>query len=180
VTAIVGIAGGPEPGGRTSTAIAGVLAGAAATGARTSLLELSGTPVPDVIAAIAGADGVVMGSPVYRATYSALLKDLLERTERGRWGETTAPLAGKAAAIVLTGASGHHYLALGDLRGVLAGFFAVQVLSPGLYLDHAGYVDRSTLTDDSAALAAAHGAALADLTAAVRASTALSAITPQI
>jgi FMN reductase len=136
--------------------------------------------VPDAIAAIEAADGVVLGSPVYRATYSALLKDLLERTERGRWGETTAPLQGKAAAVVLTGASGHHYLALNDLRGVLAGFFAVQVLSPGLYLDHAGYLDRSTLTDDSAALAAAHGAALADLTTAVRASKALSAVTPQI
>ncbi len=48
---------------------------------------------------------------------------------------------------------------------MLAGFFAVQVLSPGLYLDHGGYVDRTTLTDDSAALAAAHGAALADLAA---------------
>jgi FMN reductase len=180
MTTIVGIAGGPEAGGRTSTAIAGVLAGAASAGAGTSLLELSATPVPDVIAAIEGADGVVLGSPVYRATYSALLKDLLERTERGRWGEATAPLQGKAAAVVLTGASGHHYLALNDLRGVLAGFFAVQVLSPGLYLDHAGYLDRSTLTDDSAALATAHGAALADLTRAVRASKALSAITPQL
>ncbi len=177
---IVGIAGGPEAGGRTSTAISAVLAGAATAGADTSLLELSSTPVPDVIAAITAADAVVLGSPVYRATYSALLKDLLERTERGRWGETTAPLQGKAAAVVLTGASGHHYLALNDLRGVLAGFFAVQVLSPGLYFDHAGYVDRNTLTDASAALANAHGAALADLTTAVRTSKALSAVTPQI
>ena len=92
-------------------------------------------------------------------------------------GETSAPLQGKAAATVLTGASGHHYLALGDLRNVLAGFFAVQALSPGLYLDHAGNVDRTTLTEPSAALAAAHGAALADLAAAIRASTALRAIT---
>ena len=44
---IVGIAGGPEAGGRTSTAISGVLAGAATAGADTSLLELSSTPVPD-------------------------------------------------------------------------------------------------------------------------------------
>jgi FMN reductase len=177
---ILGIAGGPDAGGRTSTAISGVLDGARTAGASTSLVELSATPVPEVIAAIAAADAVVLGSPVYRATYSALLKDLLERTERGKWGETSAPLQGKAAAIVLTGASGHHYLALNDLRGVLAGFFAVQVLSPGLYFDHAGYVDRSTLTEPSAALAAAHGAALADLATAVRSSKALSTVTPQI
>lgn len=177
---VLGVVAGPEPGGRTATAVDGVLAGAAAAGASTALLELAQTPVPGVIAAFDTADAVVFGSPVYRATYSALLKELLERTERGKWGETSAPLQGKAAAVVLTGASGHHFLALGDLRTVLAGFFAVQVLSPGLYFEHADYVDRTTLTEKSAALAGAHGAALADLTAAVRASVALRNTTPQV
>jgi FMN reductase len=177
---VLGVVAGPEPGGRTATAVAGVLAGAEKAGAETSLLELSQVGADAVITAFADADAVVFGSPVYRATYSALLKDLLERTERGKWGEATAPLRGTAAATVLTGASGHHYLALGDLRDVLAGFFAVQVLSPGLYLDHGGYVDRTTLTDRSAELAAAHGEALGDLAAALRSSAALQAITPQI
>jgi FMN reductase len=177
---VLGVVAGPEPGGRTAAAVAGVLAGAAKAGATTSLLELSEVGADAVIAEFDASDAVVFGSPVYRATYSALLKDLLERTERGKWGEATAPLQGTAAATVLTGASGHHYLALGHLRDVLAGFFAVQVLSPGLYLDHGGYVDRATSTEQSAALAAAHGAALVDLAAAVRASAALQAITPQI
>ncbi|WP_232668323.1 NAD(P)H-dependent oxidoreductase [Pseudonocardia sp. TRM90224] len=177
---VLGVVAGPEPGGRTAAAVAGVLAGAERAGASTSLLELSQVDADAVIAQFAAADAVVFGSPVYRATYSALLKDLLERTERGKWGETTAPLQGTAAATVLTGASGHHYLALGHLRDVLAGFFAVQVLSPGLYLDHGGYVDRSTLIEASAALAAAHGAALRDLAAAIAASPALQGITPQI
>jgi FMN reductase len=180
MTRVLGLVGGPEAGGRTTTAVAGVLAGATDRGAETELLELSETALPAVVEAIDGVDAVVFGSPVYRATYSALLKDLLERTERGRWGEKTAPLQGKVAATVLTGASGHHFLAVGHLRDVLAGFFAVQVLSPGLYFDHGGYVDRTTLTEDSAALTAAHGAALADLAAAVRASDALQGITPQI
>lgn len=180
MTRVLGVVAGPEPGGRTATAVAGVLAGAEKAGATTSIIELSEAGVEAVIDAFGDADAVVFGSPIYRATYSALLKDLLERTERGKWGESTAPLQGKAAATVLTGASGHHYLALGDLRNVLAGFFAVQVLSPGLYLDHGGYVDRTTLTDQSAELAAAHGAALVDLAAAVRGSRALQAITPQI
>jgi FMN reductase len=174
---VVGVVGGPEPGGRTATAVSGVLAGA---GRDTTLLELSAVPTAEVIAALTEADAVVFGSPVYRATYSALLKDLLERTERGKWGETTDPLRGTVAATVLTGASPHHYLAMNDLRGVLAGFFAVQVLSPGLYLDHAGFADRTTLTPASAEIATAHGAALADLARAVRASPTLSAITPQV
>jgi FMN reductase len=180
MTFVVGVAGGPDPGGRTSTAVAAVLAGAAAAGARTSLLELSQTGVGEVVAAFAEADAVVLGSPVYRATYSALLKGLLESTERGRWGETTAPLQGKAAATVLTGADGHHFLALNDLRGVLAGFFAVQVLSPGLYLDHAAYLDRATLKDGTVTLCATHGTALVELAAAVRSSPTLSTLTPQV
>ena len=180
MTTILGVAGGPEAGGRTSAAVAGVLRGAAERGADTRLVELSAAPLPEVTAAVDAADGVVLGSPTYRATYSALLKGVLEGMERGKWGESTAPLQGKAAAVVLTGASGHHFLAVNDLHNVLAGFFAVQVLCPGLYLDHSGYLDRGTLTDESAALLAAHGAALVDLTTAVRSSPALSALRPLV
>lgn len=171
---IIGVVAGPEPGGRTAAAVAGILAG---TGADTALIELSQTPVAEVTTAFADADAVVFGSPVYRAGHTASLRALLEATERGKWG---APLQGKAAAVVLTGASGHHFLAVDGLRSVLAGFFAVQVLSPGLYLDHSGYLDRNTLTEQSAELAAAHGRALADLTTAVRGSEALRAITPVV
>lgn len=180
MTTILGLAGGPEAGGRTATAVAAILDGAEKQGAQTRLLELSGTELPDVVAAVGDADAVVFGSPVYRATYTSLLKGVLEGLERGKGSETSAPLQGKAAAVVLTGASGHHFLAVNYLRDVLAGFFAVQVLAPGLYLDHSGYVDRTTLTEDSVALTAAHGAALHDLTVAVRASEALGAMRPQI
>jgi FMN reductase len=180
MTRVLGLVGGPEAGGRTTTAVAGVLAGATDRGAETELLELSETALPAVVEAIDGVDAVVFGSPVYRATHSALLKGVLEGTERGKWGETRAPLQGKAAAVVLTGASGHHFLAVNDLRNILAGFFAVQVLAPGLYLDHSAYIDRGTLTDESAALAASHGAALVELGVAVRSSPALAALRPQV
>lgn len=175
---IIGLVGGPQSGGRTSSAVSAVLNGT--HGAETDLLELSETGPRFATHAIEAADAVVFGSPIYRATYSSLLKTLLEATERGKWGESTAPLQGKVAATVLTGASAHHFLAVNELRNVLAGFFAAQVLAPGLYLDHDGYVDRTTLTEPSADLAAAHGAALSDLTVAVRASVALTALTPQV
>jgi len=175
---VVGVVGGPEPGGRTSTTVGAVLRGV--RGAETELVELSQTGLDAVTAAIETADAVVFGSPVYRATYSGLLKDLLEATGRGQWGETSAPLLGKAVATVLTGASPHHFLAINDLRNVLAGFFAAQVLSPGLYLHHGDFDDRVTLTEPSAELARLHGEALGDLTTAVRSSTALRAITPQV
>ena len=47
MTRILGLAGGSEAGGRTATAVAGILAGAAGQGAETELRELSQTALPD-------------------------------------------------------------------------------------------------------------------------------------
>jgi len=105
---------------------------------------------------------------------------LLESTQRGKYGEASAPLRGKATAIVMTGASAHHYLAPDGLRSVLATFFAVQVLSPALYLDGGSFTPGKTLTDDAAALAATHGAALVEFAAAVQSSKVLSTMEPQV
>ena len=67
--------------------------------------------VDAVVDRIDEADGVVFASPVYRAAHTALLASLFERIPRGAVGETRAPLAGKAALVLLTGASHHHFLA---------------------------------------------------------------------
>jgi FMN reductase len=176
---VLGVVASPHPSARTNSAVAAVLAGAATAGADTSRIALAEIDRPEALAALAAADAVVFGSPTYRATYTALLKELLEATERGRFGESSAPLQGKVAAVVLTGASHHHFLAVDTLRNVLAGFFAVQVLSPGLYLEHSAYTEDKHLTDTAAAIAAAHGAALVDLTVAVKGSAALQALQPQ-
>ena len=175
---VVGVVGSPTSGGRTDAAVAALLAGC--TGADVEQVSLADTPVEHVLAAMADADAVVLGSPTYRGSFSSLLRSLLEQTQRGRYGETAAPLRGKAAAVVMTAGSAAHYLALGDLRTVLAGFFGVQVLSPGLVLGPDCYADDGTLRPDSATLAAAHGRALADLAVAVRASAAISALEPQV
>ena len=177
---LIGVVGSPEENGRTSTAVRAMLGAAASTGTETELLELASTPIPAAIAAIDAADAVVFGSPVYRATYSAALKSLLEQTQRGLHGETTAPLKGTATAIVLTGASEHHFLATDGLRAVLSSFFAAQVLAPALYLDHSHYLDRATLTDPAAELAASHGRALVEMAAAIANSTYLKALEPLI
>jgi FMN reductase len=177
---VLGLVASPEPGGRTSAAVAAILQGAAAAGCTTNLVEMSERSQQDVIAEIERADGIVFGSPVYRATYSALLKALLESTERGRHGELTAPLRGKAAAIVLTGASAHHFLAVDSLRNVLASFFSVQVLSPGFYVDHSGYVDKKVLDVGPAKTAGLHGVALAELTLAIQGSTAMRDLEPLV
>jgi len=82
---------------------------------------------------------------------------------------------------VLTGASAHHYLAVDSLRDVLAGFFAVQVLSPGLYLDNSTYPEEKELTADVADTAAStEGAALVDLAATVEGVHSAENLDPQV
>jgi FMN reductase len=72
---------------------------------------------------------------------------------------------------VLTGASDHHFLAVEKVRGILGGFFGVQILSPGLYFASAAFTeDRSTLHDEARQVAELHGRALVELTTAVRSS----------
>lgn len=177
---ILALIGSPTPGGRTHTAVRSMLAGAEEAGASSAVLELAGNPEPaEVQEAMEAADGVIFASPTYRARASASLKQVLEATQRGFYGETRAPLQGKATAIVQTGASPHHFLGVDDLRSILAGFFAAQVLAPGLYLEQADYIDRATLGEPAAATAAAHGRALVALTEAVRSSESLTTLRPQ-
>jgi FMN reductase len=176
---ILGIVGSPQPGGRTLAATRVLLRGAATGGCDVDELELANKPATEeVIERMDGADAFVFASPVYRARAAFPLKHLLDATPRGMWGETVAPLQGKACAIVLTGASLHHFLAVDDLRSVLSGFFAVQVLSPGLYLPAEAFVDRDTLDEENRVLAEQHGRALAAFAQAVRASGEISSLRP--
>jgi FMN reductase len=176
---ILALDGSPSGGGRTATALAAVLAAAADAGADTALLSLCTPKETDAaLDALAGSDAFVIGSPVYRASYAAPLKAFLDRLPRAMWGETTAPITGRAVAIICTGATWHHYLALNDLRNVLAGFFAAHVLSPGLYVPREGFADDA-LDDRHAALAASAGRALVELSRAIDASSALRLIAPQ-
>ncbi|MEJ2864310.1 NADPH-dependent FMN reductase [Actinomycetospora flava] len=179
MTTLLGIVGSPSPGGRSLVAVRALLEGAAAAGAATEVLELADAPDPEAVQqAIERADGIAFATPTYRARSSSLIKGVLENTERGIAGDTRAPLLGKAAAIVHTGATAHHFLAVDDLRDVLGGFFAAQVLSPGLYFEGADYVDAGTLTDRAADLAHTHGRAFAEFTAAVRAAPSVQALRP--
>lgn len=186
VVRILGIDGSPIGSGRTLAALQVVLRAAEETGAETEVRSLAGAEsdtavLLDVIAALATADAAVVGSPVYRASYAAPLKLLLDRLPRGMWRETEAPLQGKAVAVVLTGASWHHFLAVNELRNVLAGFFAAHVVPPGLYLPREGFVsDGSAVLEPSyVERASLQGRALVELATALRASTALAQLTPQ-
>jgi FMN reductase len=95
-----------------------------------------------VVKALADADAVLLASPVYRASFTGALKNLLDLTP-------IEALRGKAVGIVAMGASAHHYLGVdGHLRHVLA-WFGALVAPTSVYLEPAHFKE-GTLADPAA------------------------------
>jgi FMN reductase len=85
-----------------------------------------------VAGAVAGADAVLLASPVYRASFTGALKNLLDHLP-------VEALAGKPCGIVAMGATHHHYLGVDShLRDVLA-WFGALVAPTGVYLSSADF-----------------------------------------
>ena len=87
-----------------------------------------------MVAAIAGADGVVLATPVYRGSLTGALKNLLDHVP-------VAALRGTPVGIVAMGASDHHYLGVErHLRDVLA-FFGAHPLPTAVYLSSRDFAE---------------------------------------
>jgi FMN reductase len=108
---------------------------------------------------------------------SASIKMLLDGMPRLAWGETREPIRAKAVGIAMVGASDHHFLALNELRSVLASFFCAHPVSPGLYFSRGKLT--SALEDVSEAWRI-YGAAVADAALFIRGSAAMQALRPLI
>src|SRR5262245_822705 len=90
--------------------------------------------VESCMQSLAAADAVVLGTPMFRATYAAVLKELLDRVPRGGPAERfDGPLRAKAVGIVATGGSHHHFLGADPLIDMLVRFFGAYVVPPVLY-----------------------------------------------
>jgi len=97
-------------------------------------LEQLEDDTPTVVGSISAADAVILATPVYRATYTGALKNLLDLTPVGA-------LSGKACGIVAMGATEHHYVGVdGQLRAVLA-WFGALVAPNSVYLSSAAFVE---------------------------------------
>lgn len=178
---VVAVIADPYPSVRTRSAVEELLSGASEAGARTTILETSdGTLDDDQRTLLADADGIVFAAPTYRATAAWPLKRLLDDVERSTGAQPDSPLRGKAVQTLLTGASDHHFLGSDPLRAILAGFFAAQLLSPGLYFSASAFTPEKTPEDDEARVLRAHGKALVELARAVRGSDAFGALFPLV
>jgi len=111
------------------------------TEAEHALLDLAEHPLPfaggeapdaPIVDVIAGADAVLLATPVYRGTYTGALKNLLDLLP-------VEALRGKAVAIAAMGATDHHHLGADwHLRDVLA-WFGALVVPTSTYLTSADF-----------------------------------------
>jgi FMN reductase len=157
---LVGVLGSVTPPGRLYRALEAAL-GAAPADVATRLIDLGrhriafadGRP-PDqlgddtvtVVEAIASAGGVLFASPVYRASFTGALKNLLDHVP-------VEALAGKPCGIIAMGATQHHYLGVDrHLRDVLA-WFGALVAPTSVYLASADFADGELRPEARAELA---------------------------
>jgi FMN reductase len=165
------IVGAATPPGRLAAAIAAAAEMARGGGAAAEILNLAETPVEicdgraldayaeptrQAVARIAAAGAILIGAPVYRASYPGVLKNLLDLTP-------VEALQSKPVGIVAMGGSPHHFLGIDfQLRPVLT-WFGALVAPTAVYLTGNDFRDGSLASDSARADMAALVATLASL-----------------
>jgi len=193
---VLGIIGSLSSPSRTRAAIDVALdAAEAKRGVETAVLHLAdydidpadGRPLEtytgDTAAAlerIIASSAYLIGTPVYRASYSGVLKNLLDMIPRGQWQADVAPLSNSAVGLVGTGATPHHYLVVEKELAPVLSFFGAHLVGSGAYAHEAHFGNDATLEDeDVRGRLRTLGVATVDLHRAVDGSDALSALGPQ-
>jgi MsuE subfamily FMN reductase len=95
-----------------------------------------------LIQKIVAADALILGTPVYRGSYTGILKNVFDVIPNDA-------LVGKPVGIVVTGSTQHHYLTIEHEIKPLLGFFHAHALPGGVYLIPEHYRDR-VLIDEGA------------------------------
>lgn len=147
---IVGVAGSLSRPSKTRTLVDLITAQAAASlgataatydltdlqpalGIATALDDLDGLPRA-IIASILSADALVVGSPVYKGSYTGLFKHLFDLID-------PATLAGKPVLLAATGGGDKHALVIEHQLRPLFGFFEAFTLPTGVYASAADFSD---------------------------------------
>jgi FMN reductase len=102
-------------------------------GAAQTLNDLEGLPRA-LVASILSADALVVGSPVYKGSYTGLFKHLFDLID-------PAALAGKPVLLTATGGGDKHALVIEHQLRPLFGFFEAITLPTGIYACGADFTD---------------------------------------
>lgn len=96
---------------------------------------------------IINSEAYLIGTPVYRGSYSGVLKNLFDLIPRGKWQSDQAPLENRPVGLVATGATDHHYLSVSQELGPIASFFGSYPVGGGIYIN-ASQFDGKKITDE--------------------------------
>lgn len=94
-----------------------------------------------VLDKIAKADAYIVGSPIYRGTYSGAFKNLFDLIPNN-------VLEGKVIGIVATGGSDHHFLAIEHQFKPLFGYFNAYTIPGGVYASNRHFSDGGLINEE--------------------------------
>jgi FMN reductase len=159
VRSVVGISGSPKRSSRTTAVVKAVLEGIeAATPSETKLIELvdaaphlfatltrdvlhENERASSIIRAIESADIIVVGTPVYRASYSGALKHVFDLVHH-------EALAGKIVVLAATGGSLLHGLVTEHQLRPLFGFFNAWTVPTTIYATEQDFANFKVVNPD--------------------------------
>lgn len=121
----------------------------------------------------------IVGTPVYRASYPGVLKNLFDMIPRGKWQADVAPLENAAIGLVATGATAHHYLALEKELAPMLSFFGAYPVGSGVYAHSEHFEDRELVDEAVRERLEVLGRATVELSEALAGSAHLSKLGPQ-
>lgn len=93
-----------------------------------------------IIDKVIEADALLIGTPMYRGTYTGLLKNMFDLMPNDA-------LVGKPVGMIATGGSDHHYLALEHELRPLLGFFYAHVLPGRVYANSSHYFNKDLVDE---------------------------------
>lgn len=94
-----------------------------------------------IVQRVLAADILVVGSPVYKGSYTGLFKHLFDLLE-------PTALAGKTVALAATGGSERHALVIEHQLRPLFGFFATHSAPTGIYATDRDFAANTLSSDD--------------------------------
>ncbi|AQS56715.1 NADPH-dependent FMN reductase [Novibacillus thermophilus] len=94
-----------------------------------------------VIQKIENADALIVGTPVYRGSYTGALKNVFDLIPNGA-------LEGKVVGLIATGGTYHHFLAIEHQLKPLFGFFRAHVVPGTVYAHNDHYSDKRLVDPD--------------------------------
>jgi MsuE subfamily FMN reductase len=94
-----------------------------------------------IIDKIIEADALIIGTPMYRGSYTGLLKNVFDLIPNDA-------LMGKPIGLIATGGSDHHYLALEHELKPILGFFNAHAIPGCVYANNTHYSERDLVDPD--------------------------------